>query len=165
MTKLRSSSHTLDVERGRYTKPRTNICEWLCPAYYVIDDETIFFANCKLYDTEGTHFFGKMTAKYKFFMNLTTQLNPFYWFQARKNKLQHGLMQGLSADVIVKRMLKHDGCCGADNTAAGANGGVHTMTASVGTGEYVTHGIATNPYFCIFDHVIERAWRLTQAYP
>ena len=37
----------------------------------------------------------------------------------------------LSADVIMKRILKHDGCCGADNAVAGANGGCHIMTASV----------------------------------
>ena len=48
----------------------------------------------------------------------------------------------LSADVIMKRIPKHDDCCGADSAVAGANGGgCHRMTASVGTGEYVTHGI------------------------
>ena len=63
MTKLRSSSHTLEVERGRYTKPKTNICERLCPVCNVIEDEIHFLANCKLYDAERTHFFGKVTAK------------------------------------------------------------------------------------------------------
>ena len=37
----------------------------------------------------------------------------------------------LSADVITKHIPKHDGCCGADSAVAGANGGCHTMTASV----------------------------------
>ena len=37
----------------------------------------------------------------------------------------------LCADVVMKRILKHDVCCGADNAVAGANGGRHTMTASV----------------------------------
>ena len=63
MTKLRSSSHTLGVERGRYTKPKTNICERLCPVCNVIEDEIHFLANSKLYDAERTHFFGKVTAK------------------------------------------------------------------------------------------------------
>ena len=63
MTKLRPSSHTLEVERGRYTKPKTNICERLCPVCNVIEDEIHFLANCKLYDAERTHFFGKVTAK------------------------------------------------------------------------------------------------------
>ena len=63
MTKLRSSSHTLEVERGRYTKPKTNICERLCPVCNVIEDKIHFLANCKLYDAERTHFFGKVTAK------------------------------------------------------------------------------------------------------
>ena len=63
MTKLRSSSYTLEVERGRYTKPKTNICERLCPVCNVIEDEIHFLANCKLYDAERTHIFGKVTAK------------------------------------------------------------------------------------------------------
>ena len=63
LTKLRSSSHALEVERGRYTKPKINICETLCPVCNVIEDEIHFLANCKLYDTERTHFFGKVTAK------------------------------------------------------------------------------------------------------
>ena len=63
MTKLRSSSHTLEVERGRYTKPKTNICERLCPVCNVIEDEIHFLANCKLYDAERTDFFGKVKAK------------------------------------------------------------------------------------------------------
>ena len=63
MTKLRSSSHTLEVERGRYTKPKTNICERLCPVCNVIEDEIHFLANCKLYDAERTDFFGKIKAK------------------------------------------------------------------------------------------------------
>ena len=86
MTKLRSSSHTLEVERGRYTKPKTNICERLCPVCNVIEDEIHFLANCKLYDAERTDFFGKVKAKYKIYTNLTTQINSFYWCQARTNK-------------------------------------------------------------------------------
>ena len=57
MAKLRSSSHTLEVERGIYSKPKTNICERLFPGRNVIEDEI------QLYDTEGTHFLGKVTAK------------------------------------------------------------------------------------------------------
>ena len=63
ITKLRSSSHALEVERGRYTKPNTNICERLCPVCNVIEDEINFLANCKLYAAERTNFFGKVTAQ------------------------------------------------------------------------------------------------------
>ena len=63
MTKLRSNSHALEVERGRYTKPKTNICERLYPVCNVIEDDINFLANCKLYDAERTHFLSKVTAK------------------------------------------------------------------------------------------------------
>ena len=72
MTKLRSSSHTVEVERGRYAKPKTNICERLCPVCNVIKDEIHFLANCTLYDTERTPFFGKVTAKIQNIHELNT---------------------------------------------------------------------------------------------
>ena len=64
----------------------------------------------------------------------------------------------------MKRIPKHDGCCGADSAIAGTNGGCHAMKAPVGTGEYVTRGIINNPCFFIFAYVLALAWRLMQAY-
>ena len=45
MTKLRSSSHTLKIERGRYTKPKTDISERLCPLCNAVEDEIHFLVN------------------------------------------------------------------------------------------------------------------------
>ena len=44
-SKLRASSYTLEIERGRYTKPKTDISKRLCPVCYTIEDEVHFFLS------------------------------------------------------------------------------------------------------------------------
>ena len=70
MTKLRSSSHTLEIERGRYTKPKTDISERLCPLCNSVEDEIHFLVNCKLYEAERLHFFSKLMTKIRNFSEL-----------------------------------------------------------------------------------------------
>ena len=63
MTKLRSSSHTLAIERWRYTKPKTDISEQLCPLCNAVEDEIHFVINYKLYEAERLRFFSKLMTK------------------------------------------------------------------------------------------------------
>ena len=42
ISKLRTSSHALEVERGRHTKPKTPLEERLCPNCHVLEDEQHF---------------------------------------------------------------------------------------------------------------------------
>ena len=70
MTKLRSSSHTLEIERGRYTKPKTDISERLCPLCNAVEDEKHFLVNCKLYEAERLRFFSKLMTKIRNFSEL-----------------------------------------------------------------------------------------------
>ena len=61
MTKLRASSHTLEIERGRYTKPKTDVCERLCPTCNVIEDEVHCLVKCKLYESERKRLFDRIS--------------------------------------------------------------------------------------------------------
>ena len=61
MSKLRTSSHTLEIERGRYTKPKTDVSKRLCPVCNEIEDEVHFLVKCKLYDSQRNIFFGKIS--------------------------------------------------------------------------------------------------------
>ena len=51
LTKLRTSSHVLEIERGRYTVPKTAVYDRLCKTCYQIEDEEHFLINCKIYDS------------------------------------------------------------------------------------------------------------------
>ena len=52
LTKLRFSSHNLEIERGRHTKPVTPVIEISCIVFGVVDDELHFVTSCKKHTTE-----------------------------------------------------------------------------------------------------------------
>ena len=46
LSKLRASSHDLDVERSRYVRPKLDITERLCISCHVIEDGEHFVTDC-----------------------------------------------------------------------------------------------------------------------
>ena len=65
ISRLRASSHPLEIERGRYTKPKTPITERLCPCCNAVEDEHHFLLNCKIYDLDRDIMFFKISTKYE----------------------------------------------------------------------------------------------------
>ena len=49
ITRLITSSHTLEIERGRYTIPRTPVTDRLCCVCKVVEDEEHFLVSCEQY--------------------------------------------------------------------------------------------------------------------
>ena len=54
IAQLRTSSHILHIERGRYTKPRTPVNERLCTLCICVEDELHFVTVCTIKRTERT---------------------------------------------------------------------------------------------------------------
>ena len=48
VSKLRASSHTLEVERGRHTNPATELSKRLCRHWHMLEDETYFILSYKI---------------------------------------------------------------------------------------------------------------------
>ena len=65
ISRLQASSHVLEIERGRYTRPKTPITERLCPLCNVVEDEQQFLLICKIYDQERNRMFSKISTKYE----------------------------------------------------------------------------------------------------
>ena len=63
LTKLRASSHTLQIERGRYTRPKTLECDRLCAACNLIENEIHFVTNCTINSVLRCELYGKIRAK------------------------------------------------------------------------------------------------------
>jgi len=59
--KLRSSSHNLEIERGRHCKPSRPVRDRLCSTCNVVEDEIHFITNCKLYNYERAKLFVKIS--------------------------------------------------------------------------------------------------------
>ena len=68
LIKLRTSSHTLELERGRYYK--TDVKERLCPYCMRIDDEKHFTLNCDAIAYERQCLFNKIRIRYPIFVDL-----------------------------------------------------------------------------------------------
>ena len=49
---LRTSSHTLATERGRYSRQKVQICDRTCNVCGILEDETHFLIYCSLYKRE-----------------------------------------------------------------------------------------------------------------
>ena len=65
ISRLRASSHPLEIERGRYTRPKTPVTERLCPCCNAIEDEHHFLLNCKIYDQDRDIMFSEISTKYE----------------------------------------------------------------------------------------------------
>ena len=84
ITKIRSSSHPLEIERGRYTKPKTPRSNRLCSRCKVIEDERHFILDCTLYKKERHIFLCKVSNKNPMFPALTTE-EKFVYLLAYKD--------------------------------------------------------------------------------
>ena len=68
LIKLRTRSHTLGIERGRYNK--TDVKQRLCPYCMRIDDEEHFILNCDAIVHERQCLFNKIRIRYPIFFDL-----------------------------------------------------------------------------------------------
>ena len=60
ITKLRASSRTLEVERVRYTNPKTPLNDRLFSLCGIIEDEAHFLVGCRSYTRERQELFAKI---------------------------------------------------------------------------------------------------------
>ena len=70
ITKLRASSHTLEVERGRYTNPKTPLQDRLCSVCGIIEDELHFLVGYRSYARERQELFEKISNLFPQFQHM-----------------------------------------------------------------------------------------------
>ena len=64
ISKLRTSSHILEIERGRYTRPKTPIELRLCHVCNVLEDEEHLLVECSLYNDDRKLLLEKISRTY-----------------------------------------------------------------------------------------------------
>ena len=57
LARFRAGSHSLEIERGRYTNPKTPAYLRLCSECHEVEDEIHFLITCKRYENERRHLF------------------------------------------------------------------------------------------------------------
>ena len=65
LTRPLASSHRLEIERGRYSRPKTHITERLGPCDNIVEEGHTFLLNCKIYDQDRFIMFSKLSTTYK----------------------------------------------------------------------------------------------------
>jgi hypothetical protein len=60
ITKIRTNSHHLEIERGRHCKPRLAIKDRLCDKCKVVEDELHFLTVCNKYETMRGELYSKV---------------------------------------------------------------------------------------------------------
>ena len=71
ITRLTTSSHTLEIERGRYTVPRTPINDRLRCVCKLVEDEAHFPLICEQYQDLRKSFYEKISYRYNYFNALS----------------------------------------------------------------------------------------------
>lgn len=71
LSRFRASSHTLEIERGRYTRPITHEQDRLCAVCNVIENEMHFLMACEINSHYRAEMFRNITALYSEFSELS----------------------------------------------------------------------------------------------
>ena len=89
LTIFRTSSHTLEIERGRHTNPITPIEQRLCNVCLVLEDKFHFLLECNMFTDERTAFLHQIQNKYSQFIALDNKENLFSCYKMKILKLYH----------------------------------------------------------------------------
>ena len=73
MSQLRTSSHTLAIEYGRYTRPKTKIEDRECSSCHILEDERHFLIKCNINQAERENLFSKLTHIAPNFIHMTDE--------------------------------------------------------------------------------------------
>ena len=81
ISKIRASSHTLEVERGRYTTPKTPLHERICAFCGLVEDEKHLIISCHTYDNERYILYNKIRSKQQYFDVLNNEDKFIFLFK------------------------------------------------------------------------------------
>ena len=84
LTRIRTSSHNLTVETGRYVRPKIPIEERLCTECGMLEDERHFLLKCSRYDNERDYLWNKVNDLCPNFITLSDHDKFIYLMTAER---------------------------------------------------------------------------------
>ena len=85
LSKLRSSSHNLEIERGRYVRPNKDVDERVCLLCNVVDNEIHFVTNCCINERERLVLYQKLDTTVPEF-TLLSDRDKFVYLMGNRNE-------------------------------------------------------------------------------
>jgi hypothetical protein len=104
LASLRCGNLPINIERGRYTKPVTPLCDRLCTVCVGnnIENEMHFLIECPFYDTIRYSLFNKCMSIYNDFYSLST-LGKIKWL-FNTDAMQYSLAHSISLMYNMRRL-------------------------------------------------------------
>ena len=87
IVQIRASSHTLAIERGRYTRPKTPIQERLGKSCGVIEDEAHFILSCHINQSLRVELMTNIDSIYPEFYNMTENEQIYFIFNNEDRRI------------------------------------------------------------------------------
>ena len=106
LSRFRAGSHTLEIERGRYSNPRTPLHLRLCAICQEIEDEKHFLICCKIYEGERTTLFNKIDELYPVFIKFNNH-QKFIFLMTNTNEQLVTWVAKFIHDAMHQRAVYH----------------------------------------------------------
>ena len=107
VSKLRASSHMLEIERGRHTRPITPVENRRCPKCNVIKNEIHIVLVCTINQKERLELFDKIRSINSYFIDLLTE-NEFVYLMHTENEIIMKLFSKFFDSSFDKRSKFHN---------------------------------------------------------
>ena len=104
ITRFRASSHTLEIERGRWTNPITPIDNRLCTLCQSVEDEIHFLFHCRLYTENRIILFDKINQYSPGFAGLNQNAKLIFLFTNQSSSILTWLGKFIY-DSFIKRTI------------------------------------------------------------
>ena len=87
LTKIRASSHDFAIERGRYTRPKTDPDQRLCTHCFEVKNEENFITNCQINAHERRTFLTKVSSKSPTFIQFNDHEKFIYLMSCKDRQM------------------------------------------------------------------------------
>ena len=110
VSKIRASSHDLEIERGRYTRPRLDPNQRLCSTCLEAEDEEHFVTSCRVNINERQTLFTKISSKEPIFMHLDNREKFIFLMFSKDRQILTWFGKFLHKSFITRNMKTNRSC-------------------------------------------------------
>ena len=100
LSKIRASSHDLEIERGRYTRPKTDPKQRLCAWCLEVEDEEHFITRCQINAHERQVLYIKIGSKHPEFQNISNHEQFIFLMSCKDRQILTWLGKFLHKSLI-----------------------------------------------------------------
>ena len=110
LSKIRASSHDLQIERGRYTRPKTDPKQRLCVWCLEVEDEEHFITRCQINAHERQILYTKIRSKHPKFQNISNQEQFIFLMSCKDRQILTWLGKFLHKSFTIRNVKRYKSC-------------------------------------------------------